>query len=201
MPEINGVFDKFSNLSQISAAALVLWLPKTFDTKIIENYLGNKLLYPSSVPTSQREELIDLAILREAIKLSPDKYFDANSNKIYIPAEISNYFLNMTKVAWAFIDVFVKNPFTTIVNRGNVVKNAGTVLKLDVNNPKGVVDIWIKNQGKKYQVKVGSLTVIPVNLPKVDIKFASSSATLAGQASLEVEIAGGILGVVIDGRI
>lgn len=201
MPQVNGLFTHLSNLSQLSADKVMVWLPKTFDARLVENYLGNRLLYPSSVPTSAREELIDLAILREALKLSPKSYYDPNLSRIYFPQDLLLYFSDLTKLAWAFIDVFVVNPITTVITRGNVIKNAGTILKPKIIRPKGTITIWIKNQNRKYSVKIGSLTLIPVNLPKVDIKFESFDATLSGQSAMDIEVAGGILGLIIDTRI
>lgn len=199
MPELDGVFTSLP-LSKISTDLIMRWLPKTFDSKLVENYLGNRILYPSFVPTSEREELLDLAILREALRLTPKNYYDPNLSRIYLPKQFIDYFSDLTKLAWAFIDIFVTNPITTIIIKGNVAKNAGTVLKPKVSSPKASITVTIRNQNKKYTINTSGLTIIPVNLPRVDIQFTATFATLSGQSSIELEVAGGILGLIIDTR-
>src|SRR5687767_12024497 len=73
MPKLSGLFDSFENLDQIEAENLLPWLKAPPNPVQLENYLANKILYPQTLPLSEVDMKIDLAILREALKINGPK--------------------------------------------------------------------------------------------------------------------------------
>ena len=70
MPKLSGLFDSFDNLDQIDIDSLILWLKNKPSSIQLENYLANKILYPQITPITADEMKIDLAILREILRLN-----------------------------------------------------------------------------------------------------------------------------------
>ena len=74
MPESLGLVDFFDNLDAINAEAVASWLKPVPSLVQIENYLANKILYPRSLPQTKYEMQMDLAILRESLRLKGQSY-------------------------------------------------------------------------------------------------------------------------------
>lgn len=200
MPKLTGFFDSFPKLDQVTVEGVAVWLGRRTDAKILDNKLGNRILYPLAVPYSAEDSVFDLAILREAVKIHSQDYYNRNLKLIYIPEEFLQHFPDLHKLVWAFADALVLSEVTSILLKSETLglKNLGTIIKPKIELSTGVILIWIRD--KKYEVKVGSLTVIPVESSKVDIKFQSRAAKLQGGDGVTMEVAGGKLGLVIDAR-
>src|SRR5687768_2390810 len=91
MSKLSGIFDSFDNLDQIEIESLITWLKNPPSPVQLENYLANKILYPTSLPLTESDMKIDLAILREALKINGPKAEKSNSNLLG-----DNPFLNVT---------------------------------------------------------------------------------------------------------
>lgn len=176
------------------------WFGRRTDTKILDNKLGNRILYPSAIPYSVEDLVFDLAILREVVRRNPQNYFNRNLKVIYIPEGFLQHFPDLHKLVWAFADALALSEITSILLKSETLglKNLGTVIKPKIELSAGVISIWIHD--KKYDVKVGSLTVIPVESSKADIKFQSRVAKLLGSSSATLEVTGGELGLLVDTR-
>ncbi|MCR4306210.1 MAG: hypothetical protein NUV73_03955, partial [Candidatus Daviesbacteria bacterium] len=118
MPKLAGLFDSFDNLDQISPEDIALWLKPVPSANRLENYLANKILYPGALPLTEYDMQIDLAILREALKLNGPKAADKKTNsllgdnpflnitlrKILIPERFLNFVPDLQSLAISFID-------------------------------------------------------------------------------------------------
>lgn len=185
---------------QVTVEGVAAWLGRRTDTKILDNKLGNRVLYPSAVPYSAEDLAFDLAVLREVVRLNPQNYFNQNLKVIYIPAGFLQHFPDLHKLVWAFADTLALPEITSILLKSETLglKNLGTIIKPKIELSTGVISVWIHD--KEYEVKVGSLTVIPVESSKVDIKFQSQAVKLLGSNDVTLEVTGGELGLLVDAR-
>lgn len=190
------------DLNKIRAEDVSSWLGKNYDFRSISNYLANKIIYPHTVAVNLSEMIYEVAILREMLGLHPNEYYSANLKRIYVPHNLVYFIPNIPKLVWLFIDVFKPIGLNTVILKGNSplesAKNLGTFIKVEPVKKEGIVSVDIS--GEKYQVKIGSLVVLPALSNKVDIKVASNGAKILGKAKLEMEIAGGPLGVMVDAK-
>ena len=67
MPKF-GIFQNFPDIGQIPTGDISRWLRPSPDPSKIEDYLGNKMLYPETVPIAKTELAIELAVFEEIKK-------------------------------------------------------------------------------------------------------------------------------------
>lgn len=216
----DGLFDSFDNLDQIDPANLIGWVKPAPQLKQIENYLGNRVLYPQTITYSETDIKFDLAILREALRISAvDKktnqispllgdnpFFNFTLRKVIIPANFLEYIPDLTTLAWVFADVLIliiqkKDWFEdlwTVVLSGDIDEIVGSIL-LPQFGKKGTVFELI-SLGKSYKIGKGSLTVIPCSSTRCEISYKFDQGNFLGKVSSTLEIYGGRLGLVVDGR-
>lgn len=200
MLKTRGLFSYFPKLTNIEVAKVAFWLNCGNNPQILENKLGNRILYWQTIPITYDDLIFDLCLFREALKLQPQSFYNQNLKKIYIPEEFLEMFPNIQELAMAFVDSIGHLGISSIVTRfENVgVKNLGTLIKPEIFSESGSINIFVK--GKSYQIKIGSLVIIPADSQKVDIKFESEVAKLLTKNSLIAEVVGGVLGVIVDTR-
>lgn len=200
-------FSPYPGLKDIKIEELISWLSKQRNKtnifqnqRILENKLGNRILYPQTIPVSLEDLKLDLGLLKQILDSQPQNYYNQHLKRLYIPEEFLAMFPDLQELILLFIDIFNPSGITSILAKGEHLgpKNLGTLIKPKIVSKNGQINIWVKD--KKYQVRVGDLTVIPVASQKVDIKFESKDAELLGKKVTTVEIFGGQLGLIIDGR-
>ncbi len=125
MPHLSGVLEEFGDLDKISIDEISKWISQKNEIHFLINYLGNRILYPQAIPLSIKELEIDLAILREAIKLKPSLVYEPQTNKILIPKAFAERFPPIVNTAKAVVEGL---------------------------NPKGVHNIYIKDKGSERLV-------------------------------------------------
>lgn len=204
MSKVLGVFDFFPNLNKIPIDEIAKRFPSRTNIKLIENYIANRILYPQAIPINADELKIDLKLLTVALSFHPEKFYDSNSKKIYIPQDFTFYLGDLKQLTLAFIDAFKPDQITTIYLTGFIRKVLGTYIKPLRKESNGVLTIWVSqppwlNQ-QKYLLKLGTLTQLQSLSEKVDIKFESPVATLLGKNTIELEVYGGNLGLLVDLR-
>jgi hypothetical protein len=200
MPRLKGLFDNFQKLDSLQVEGVKNWLNRREDPALFENELGNRIVYPQTVPVTQENLIFDLAILREALKLQPEDYYNQNFHRLYIPENFLNFIPDIHKLVLAFIDTFDPWGVTTIFLRSERLgtMTLGTLIRPEIISDTGWIDLWV--YGKKYEVPVGSITFIPAANNKIDIKFESGAAKLFEKNQTVAEVIGGQLGVIVDTR-
>ncbi len=107
-----GLFDSFDNLDQITVDSLIPWLKNSLSSIQLENYLDNKILYPNTLPLTEYDMKIDLAILREALRMNgfkSDLFLNITLRKIIIPERFLHYVSDLVSLTWAFVDGLLLN--------------------------------------------------------------------------------------------
>ncbi len=199
MPKLTGLFDDFTDLDLISVEKIREWLHWKGNPQILENRLGNRILYPYGVPVTPQDLEFDLALLREVVKFQPQKYFDVNSQKIVIPARFLKYVPDLPRLARVFIDgLEPEGVISLLVKSETEEKVAGTLIRPQILDEAGEVRFRLGEQ--KYEIGIGSVMSLPAFSEKVEIGFVSESATLQGKKDINLSVSGGSLGVIIDTR-
>lgn len=220
MPNLNGLFDSFDNLDQIEAENLIFWLKNVPSSIYLENYLATRILYPQTLPLTEADLLIDLAILREALRLNGPKqgqkegemlggnsFLNITLRKIIIPESFLTYIPNLIQLTWAFVDGLLLNrkkedqfqDLWTVVIADDIDEVIGTIL---LPRFEGMRDSMKLNVlGKDYRIKAGSLVTLPCNKDKCQIAYKFNQGKILGKQESAVEVYGGKLGLMIDGRV
>lgn len=214
-----GLFDSFDNLDQISAEVLSSWLKPVPQLTQLENYLANKILYPRSLPGSKQDMQIDLAILREALKISIPKgvqkqnallgdnpFLNITLRKILIPVRFLVFVPDLTSLTTVFIDALLINrtrkdwfqDIWTIVLTDTGDEIVGSVVLPQFEDKNALMRCQLL--GKNYEIHPGSLTVLPCLKDRCEIGYSLQGGKILGKEESAIEIYGGKLGVVIDGR-
>ena len=219
MPKLAGLFDSFDNLDQILIEDIARWLKSPPQNISLENYLANRILYPQIIPTTELDMKIDLAILREAIRLNgptirknsnamlgENPFLNVTLRKLLIPAKFLSYVPNLVSLTWVFVDALLLNrqkmdwfsDLWTVVLVGQTDQVVGSIILPQFSNKNGLMELIL--DGKAFKVRSGSLMVIPCSKNRCRLAFKSSQGKILGKEHFELEIYGGDLGVMVDGR-
>ncbi|MDP3973775.1 MAG: hypothetical protein Q8P92_02995 [Candidatus Daviesbacteria bacterium] len=214
-----GLFDSFDNLDQIESAQIARWLALPPSEFYLKNYLANKILYPQTVPISASDIKIDLAILREALRinsqtasqkespmLGENPFINLTLRKILIPKRFLKFMPDLITLSWAFIDGLLLerkredffSDIWTVVLTSDIDEVVGSIILPQFSDKGGLVKITLL--GNEYQVKAGSLTVIPCPSQKCQLDFRFIQGKILDKEDIAIEVYGGKLGLMIDGR-
>lgn len=216
--KLPNIFDYFPDSDKISAFDLAPFLPEKYDLKLLENELGNRLLYPYRIPVTEKELRFDLAILHAALKANASTFYkqptqNGLNSKIIIPEGLLPYFPNLLTIIWVYINCL--NPIGIIglyLQTEVGAKNLGTLIRPQIQSSSGqarlpdgqaVVEVSQESAAapkQKYQIKMGSTLIIPAPNTHVDIIFDCPGAKIANRNPLTAHVVGGQLGVVVDLR-
>lgn len=218
MPKL-GLFDTFDNLDAISAEGIASWIKNPPQLIQLENYLANIILYPRTLPLTQLDMQIDLAILREALRINGPKpgtetnpllgdnpFINTTLRKILIPVRFFEYIPDLTQLSWAFIDAFLLNrkkadwfqDLWTIVLTSDSDEIVGSAVLPQFTNNQGEMELIVQN--KTFKIPQGGLTVIPCPKNRCQIIYKLKNGHCLGKNEAALEVSGGKLGLIIDGR-
>lgn len=215
MPIKTGLFDSFDNLDSISAESLIPWLKPVPELVRIENYLANKILYPQTIAQTEFEMQMDLSILREALRLNAPKdnnamlggnpFINTTLRKLMIPAKFLSFVPDLKTLAAVFIDALLQNrekkdffaDLWTIVLTDDVYEIVGSVLFPQFNEG-GFMKLNLF--GKIYEIKPGVFNIIACPKDRCEINYNIQKGSFLGKNESAIEISGGKLGLIIDGR-
>lgn len=214
-----GLFDSFDNLDQISAEAVSSWLKPVPRLTQLENYLANKILYPQSLPITRQDMQIDLAVLREALKinipqgvqqlnalLGDNPFLNITLRKILIPVRFLAFVPDLAGLTLAFIDALLLNrtrkdwfqDIWTIVLTDTSDEIVGSVVLPQFADKNAQMRVTLL--GKNYEIHPGELTVLPCPKDRCEIGYTLQRGKILGKSESAIEIYGGKLGLIIDGR-
>lgn len=203
MSKVIGIFSDFLDLDQIPLNDISKWIKKPPLNFTLENYIANRIYYPQVAPISSTDLEIDMAILKEVLRVKGDSSFlNQTLRKIIIPQSFFQFLPDIKKLVWIFVDAFLSNQklssdVYTVVLKTNSEKVIGTLLRPRFLSPAGNIKISFAKHN--FLIKKGNLVVFPCDKHCL-INYQLSSGNLLGKNEGAVEIDGGILGIMIDGR-
>jgi len=140
MSKLTGIFNA-SDIDQIPAGDIAKWLRPNPGLENIENYIANKILYPETIPHSQLDLAIELALLREIAKRFPQKF--QKDGKILISSALADRIGTLPDLTLALVDVLQPKGVVEVLLDDKVI---GNVKREDQT-------LEIELMGKKYQFK------------------------------------------------
>lgn len=216
MPTQVGLFDVFDNLDSINAEAVAQWLKPVPAFSRIENYLANKILYPQTLPQTEYEMQMDLAILREVLKMNApveggsllgnNPFINKTLRKILIPQKFLNFVPDLKILAGVFIDAFLSSrpkkdffaDLWTIVLTDDIDEAVGSLILPEFDQNSGSMNLSVS--GKDFQIRPGSFSVIPCPKERCEIIYKMRNGKILGKSENTIEVSGGSLGLLVDGR-
>lgn len=213
-----GLFDSFDNLDQINIENVAAWLKPPPNLIQLENYLANRILYPQTLPMNIQDMEIDLAILREALKLNLNQtkqndflasnlFLNMGLRKILIPERFLKCVGDLKKLTWAFVDAlpidskrkdWFEDLWNIVLTDDDTDQTIGSLILPEFGSSSGEIEVNIV--GKTYKVKAGSLLVIPCPKDKCELSYKLKQGKLLGKGENSVQVSGGSLGIMIDAR-
>lgn len=214
-----GLFDSFDNLDQIAIDKISRWLKKAPSDIQLENYLATRILYPQTVPLTAQDMEVDLAILREALRinapvgaktagalLGENPFLNITLRKVLIPAKFLPFIPSLKALTWAFVDAYLLDrrkedwfsDIWTVVITDEIDEVIGSILLPQFESIKGDMELIIDQ--KNYKVRSGSLTVIPCPQGRCEITYKFNQGKILGKKESVLDVYGGRLGLMIDGR-
>lgn len=215
-----GLFDSFDNLDAIDIDSLSSWLKNPPTSVQLENYLANKILYPHSLPLTEQDGKIDLAILREALRINGPKpdikggpllgdnpFLNITLRKMIIPQRFLSYVPDIVSLTWAFVDGLLLNrrrkdwfeDLWTVVEADDIDEVIGSVLLPQFTGHSDSLKLSLL--GKDFKIKPGSLTRLLCPRQRCEIAYEFAGGKILGKRVSAVEVYGGRLGLMIDGRV
>lgn len=208
MVRLNGLFSSFDNFDQINIEELASWLKPAPPIVILENYVANKILYPQTLPSTEDDMKLDLGILREVIKMNKEQspFLSVSFRKILIPSDFLHFLPNLIDLAWVFVDALLwgrkrKDWFEdlwTVILTDDRDEVAGSIIMPQFKDKNEVMELRVMN--KNYKIRAGSLVVIPCQKDRCEVSYKLPKGKILGKGENAVELYGGKLGLMIDGR-
>jgi hypothetical protein len=191
MPKLSGIFSNFADLDNLTAQELYPWLRAKEQAFYLENFIGNRILYPQTIPSNLSDAEIDLAILREFIKKNPIVVYSDKLKKMIIPEDLIVRFPPLQKLLSALLDVLTLEEVTQVLLKryDSSTEVAGTVIRIFYQEGESFSDVNINGQILKLEFE--STTILPNKDPHIVVQIDSQPA---------LNVAGGSLGLVIDLR-
>ncbi len=184
------------DIEHITPEELIPWTSFKVAPEVMDNYVGNRLLYPQAILTTQQQLEWDKALVQAAIHRAKDKFYNANTRRMLIPVEFMELSANSQDIFKLFIDVCQPHLISYILQKPSII--LGTILTPVALKKSGLITLIIDQQ--TFTIKLGELVFLPISKSKVDLQFSSPSATLMGQQQFRVEVAGGPAGIIVDAR-
>lgn len=193
MPKLTGVFENFRALSHENIEDIKRWLNFPTEAHQIDNFLSNRLLYPQTIPMTEQEMEIDLAILREALRvnLQGDKslvslFYNSAKNTLTINEDFLLRFRPTQKLVWALADVLSLKETTNIFTRDWAgTHGVGSLITLYNPNSR---ELMMEVDSQKLNLNTPSRAVIPFIQRHTQVKIGEKI----------VPAMGGELGILID---
>lgn len=193
MPHLSGVFEQFGDLDKVSIDEIAKWVSQKYEIHFLTNYLGNRILYPQAIPLTLKELEIDLAILREAIKLKPSLVYEPQTNKILIPKAIAERFPPIVNTAKAVVEGL--NPKGVhsiyIYDKGSQRLVGSVISPLSPQKlSKDERNVVLSGMAIRRALPLNSVTVMPTPASEVTIVLGDE----------EFKASGGEVGIIVDLR-
>lgn len=195
MPKLTGIFEKFKDLDAIPVSDIISSLNIKGDPHIIQDFIGNRVLYPQTVPQTSADLEIDHKILTEALKRQPELLFNKNTQSIILTEEFTNRFPPFIKLVATIIDsiapgglisLFLKNAHT--LRLGTIVTSS---LIKNIMGEKPTKQIFVNGEVKN--LTFGTINLLPYKLNNLRLKLGQDQ-------SQEIIVSGGEMGIFLDLR-
>lgn len=190
MTVLTGLFAQLPGIENLSADEIIRWLNKSYDPKVIENYLGNRVIYPQSIALTNEEKLIDRAIIQEYISKNPSFFYNPLSHRILVPLELLHRIQPTTDLMIMLCSLLqIQGVAPIFIGEETSIKNEGAVMAVEPLTAEKNISILIN--GKETVVENNKIYHFSVEDQHIKVKVDGAN---------EIMIQGGKLGLTIDLR-
>lgn len=172
MSRLGGIFDEFANLGEISAEEIKHFLKFPIELHVLENFVGNRIIYPQSIPMNEYEMEIDLAILKAVVRRDPKFFYNEAKSCLSFKKELVVRFPSIQKLLVDLSEVLPFKEVTKIFEKDWAQSRQVGTLICPANLP-DQEGVEAEIDGKRFQLSANSFTQIPFNLPETNLKINS----------------------------
>jgi len=190
MTILTGLFAQLPGIENLSPEDLSKWLKKAYDPRVLENYLGNRVIYPQTVALTQEERMIDRAIIQEYIRKNPAFFYNPLSHKVLIPLELMHRIQPNTDLMVMLCSLLqVSGVVPVFIGEETSFKNEGVIMAINPLSTEKNITILIN--GKNTIVENNKIYHFSVEDQHIKVKVDGDP---------EIMVQGGKLGITIDLR-
>ncbi len=184
------------------------WIPFAVDHQEVEDFVGNKLFYPTTIPQDWRELILHQAFLCEKLRLeqkvSGEKITDAPESLLVPPAIVK-----LSPCLWQAVYLFLNSfepegVFKLLIKQEEKTENLGTCVcfsGLSEKDEKIELKSDFKDGQKKIQIEKDTIFVIPLKTEEeAEISVKTNGLKLCGKNEQRIKVSGGEVGIIIDTR-
>ncbi len=186
------------DLDQIPAIVVNPRVKNKGQSESLENFIGNRVLYPQTISASFEDMEIDFAILKESIRRDPGLFFNSISKKIILPSDFISRFPPVSKLITVVVQVLVLPGVTMVYIKKNIsiilVGSIINIRKLPIFSKlikdQVLIDLMVGDIATK--ARLNEIIILPLKEHHIKVKISNSE---------EIFVAGGELGLVLDLRL
>ncbi len=181
----------------------------------LENFIGNKTLRPQSIPEDKKTLEIEEAILRASFSTYLDLHNPNKFNTVIVTGGILSWSSKTTRLALILLDLMSAGKVVQILQDPLVFLNAYGALINQKKSFKRVNFQYLKNVGSivslggegRVSLDYGLSEIQEVAVAENEIVLVPAASSqkinlsMHGEKKQELVVAGGVLGVVLDGRL
>ncbi len=194
MPKLTGIFEKFKDLDTVPSADIISSLKIKGDENLVQNFIGNRVLYSQTVASSSEDLELDHQVLLQALKTHPEIVYDKEGKNFILTGEFTTRFPPFIKLVATIIDAVNPEGLTGIFLRNTQTIRLGTLITsnmaknaLSQTNPKNL-NLQINSETKN--LNPGTINLLSYEGRQLKLKLGN----------LEIVIPGGEMGIFLDLR-
>jgi hypothetical protein len=181
----------------------------------LENFIGNKTLRPQSIPEEKKALEIEEAILRASFSTHPDFHNPNKFNTIIVTGGILSWSSKPTRLALILLDLMsavkvvqvLQDPLAFMNAYGALINQRKSFKRTDFQYLRNVGSIVSLGGEGRVSLDYGLSEVQEVAVAENEIALVPAAASqkiklrVLGDKKKELIVAGGVLGVILDGRL
>jgi len=140
-------------LKETGISEIMKWLPENFDENYVRNYISNKTLFTSIIPSDDTDMAIEHAVAREALKIAKLQHMQMHFNTEKIGfldkmkrMDLDRYIETFYAEKMESKRYFHNKDISVLIGAGSVISKAKTIeqaaiMLIDGLQPEGITDI------------------------------------------------------------
>lgn len=186
MPKLSGIFVDLPEIDKIPISDIHQWVKTRGQIQSLEDFIGNRVLYPQTVAMTVADLEVDLAILAESVRRNPEIVYDKVSKKLNITESMAMRFPPLQKLIMVLSRVIKFETMVTpiVVVGQKTSKLVGSLVAPPQDALKVQTSMTV--EGKDFSPKLGSVSVIHSQNKNINIQIGNLGGIVASCGQLGV---------------
>lgn len=182
MLKLTGIFEDLDSLDTLPIEDINNFLAEKEHIYILENYLGNRILYPQTVPVGKRDMEVDLAILATYMHNHQELFYMVGLKRIMIPEKVELRFPPLANLIFFFPEIFQLQEVVelAIKKESSQVEIIGTIITLPNRVGKSESLSEIKINGELIKLDPHGMTYFESEKNSNEVELPKQTLTVAG---------------------